>query len=303
MKVGIADQKPDVFSDARFAARACKHARRSVAWDTMQYDWQVADIDAWMTAARAAGVTPLITFARSRIDAKRHMVPTAARRPRRVRGVPRPLAVGQASSSPRTSPTTRRADRPPPEARARSTTRRSRRPARAARSPRRRSSTTPNLVSWAKQFVKHAGKKQPKLLGAAQLLSAPTASTRAARALLRHVKGEIWVTEVGGWSTASRRPGKVKLPEGVPHATKVTRYIFTKHARSARASRASTSTTGTRGPDASWDSGLIDQPGKARPSLGLLEKALGRVPSNQLPTAKPNTPTPVGPADGVLPSI
>jgi hypothetical protein len=77
-KVGIADQKTAFFTDPRFQGLKLKLARRSVAWDTMQYDWQVQDVDAWMAAARAAGVTPLITFARSRIDAKRHQVPTAA---------------------------------------------------------------------------------------------------------------------------------------------------------------------------------------------------------------------------------
>ena len=101
-----------------------KLARRSVAWDTMQYDWQIADVDAWMAAARAAGVTPLITFARSRIDAKRHQVPTAAQIARGVQGVPRPLPVGQGVRRLQRVQPLRRADRPPPQARRRSTTRR-----------------------------------------------------------------------------------------------------------------------------------------------------------------------------------
>ena len=81
-KIGIADQKSAFLSDPRFQGLSLKIARRSVAWDTMQYDWQIADVDAWMSSARATGVSPLITFARSRIDAKRHQVPTAAQIPR-----------------------------------------------------------------------------------------------------------------------------------------------------------------------------------------------------------------------------
>src|SRR3712207_1917267 len=65
--IGIADQKADFFADARFKALGVRTARRSVAWDALRYDWQVADIDAWMQAARTSGVLPVITFARSRV--------------------------------------------------------------------------------------------------------------------------------------------------------------------------------------------------------------------------------------------
>src|SRR3712207_7819943 len=53
-----------------FQQLGLKVARRSVAWDALDYDWQIKDIDDWMIAARRAGVRPLITFARSRIDRK-----------------------------------------------------------------------------------------------------------------------------------------------------------------------------------------------------------------------------------------
>src|SRR3712207_5618170 len=76
--IGIADQKADFFTDPRFKALGLRTARRSVAWDAMRYEWQVADIDAWMQAARANGALPVITFARSRVGSRRHLVPTAA---------------------------------------------------------------------------------------------------------------------------------------------------------------------------------------------------------------------------------
>ena len=67
-----------MFSDGLFKPLGIKYARRSVGWDTMKYDWQIADVDAWLTAARNAGVTPMITFAKSRNEAKRNYLPTVA---------------------------------------------------------------------------------------------------------------------------------------------------------------------------------------------------------------------------------
>jgi hypothetical protein len=63
--VGIADQRAGTFHDARLTD-IVHNARLSVAWDALDYDWQQREIDAWMKAARAAGVEPLVTFGRSR---------------------------------------------------------------------------------------------------------------------------------------------------------------------------------------------------------------------------------------------
>ena len=48
IQIGIADQKPDVFTDTRFAALGIARARKSVAWDTFRRgnEGQVAEIDA-----------------------------------------------------------------------------------------------------------------------------------------------------------------------------------------------------------------------------------------------------------------
>ena len=68
VQVGIADEKPQMFSDERFRALGLKTARRSVAWDVFEFDWALAEVDEWMHEAQAAGVRPLITFGRSRVN-------------------------------------------------------------------------------------------------------------------------------------------------------------------------------------------------------------------------------------------
>jgi hypothetical protein len=274
-KVGIADQKPALFADQRFKALNLKLARRSVAWDTMQYDWQVADVDAWMSAARRAGVTPLITFARSRIDAKRHQVPTAAKiRSSFVAFRARYPWVKEFVASNESNhfgePTGRR---PKLAAQYYKAMRK------ACPSCKIAAATLldqPNLVSWSKQFVKAAG-EQPKYWAMHNYVSANRFDATRTTEFLKAVKGQVWLTEVGG--LVKRRTadgaGKARLKEGVAHAAKVTTYIFDELARvSPRISRIYLYHWNAGAPSATWDSGLIDARGKPRPAFTALQKFL-----------------------------
>jgi Glycosyl hydrolase catalytic core len=274
-KVGIADQKTQFFGDPRFKALNLKIARRSVAWDTMQYDWQVQDVDAWMSAARRAGVTPLITFARSRIGAKRHQVPSAAQissafKAFRARYPWVKEFVASNESNHFGEPTGRR---PKLAAQYYKAMRK------ACPSCKIAGATLldqPNLVSWAKQFVKAAG-EQPKYWALHNYVSANRFDEARTVQLLRAVKGQIWLTEVGGLvkRRTPNRKGKAKLKEGVSHAAKVTNYIFNDLARvSPRLSRIYLYHWDSEGPVSSWDSGLIDHKGKARPAFTALQKFL-----------------------------
>ena len=278
-KVGIADQKAAFLSDSRFQGLKIKLARRSVAWDFMQYDWQVQDVDAWMAAARAAGVTPVITFARSRIDAKRHDVPSAARMSAAFKGFRARYPwvkefVASNESNHYGEPTGRRPKLAAAYYKAMK---------KACRSCKIAAATLldyPNLVSWSRAFVKAAG-HQPKYWALHNYVSANRFDKARTVQLLRALKGQIWLTEVGGL-VKRRTPngkGKAKLKEGVAHAAKVTDYIFNRLARvSPRISRVYLYHWDSGGPLSSWDSGLIDHRGNPRPAFGVLERFLGVAP-------------------------
>src|SRR3954462_3445979 len=77
LTVAIADNKPDMFADPRFAASGIRNARLSVGWDALSSPWQGAELDAWLGAARAANVEPLVSFGNSRTD--RRSLPTPER--------------------------------------------------------------------------------------------------------------------------------------------------------------------------------------------------------------------------------
>ena len=270
-KVGIADQKSEVFGDQRFRGMGIRIARRSVAWDTMQYDWQVADVDAWLQSARAAGVTPLITFARSRIDSRRHMVPSAAQVGRAFKAFRKRWPwvtqfVASNESNHYGEPTGRR-------------------PKLAAQwyKAMRRACPTckiaaatlldyPNLVTWTKQFVK-AAKEQPRYWALHNYISANRFQTARTKQFLQATRGEVWITEVGG---AVKRPkGQARFSEGATHAAKVTRFIFGDLARlSKRITRVYLYHWNAAAGPTTWDSALVAADGTPRPALGVVQQVL-----------------------------
>ncbi len=75
--VGMADQKPDMFSDDRFVSLGITNARLAIGWDAMGSSWQVQQLDEWLAGARALNVRPLISFGHSRTQ--RRTVPTPDR--------------------------------------------------------------------------------------------------------------------------------------------------------------------------------------------------------------------------------
>jgi len=287
-KIGIADQKADFFTDPRFLALRLTLARRSVAWDAMEYDWQVADLDEWMFAARIAGVRPLITWARSRIDTRRHMKPTAAQiRTGFLKFRARYPWVTDFVASNESNHFGEPTGRSPKLAAQHYKAMRS-----ACRTCKIAAATLfeqPNMVKWAKEFIRHA-KVRPKYWALHNYVSANRFQVDRTRELLAAVKGEIWLTEVGGLVKRRTRnvPGKVKLREGTSHAAQVTRYIFDHLARvSPRITRVYLYHWNAGGPRSTWDSGLVAEDGRPRPAFTVFVNALKAIRSGKAPKSKP----------------
>jgi hypothetical protein len=268
-KVGIADQKADMFGDQRFKNMKIKMARRSVAWDVMSHPWQVAELDRWLNAARSAGVSPLITFARSREAARRHKVPTA----KQIRSAFVAFRqrypwvkefVASNESNHYGEPTGRRPKLAAQWYKAMKS---------ACKSCKIAAATLldyPNLVSWTRAFVKAAG-SQPRYWALHNYISANRFDLARTRQFLKVTKGQVWITEVGG---AVKRPrGQAKFKEGTKHAASVTRFVFGDIAPlSGRISRIYIYHWNAEKTSKSWDSGLVDSRGKARPALTVLQQ-------------------------------
>jgi hypothetical protein len=69
--VGIAENNPSMFSDPYFAGLHVKQARLVVSWNVTKRpgDDEINRVSEYLNAARAAGVTPLVTFEHARGDA------------------------------------------------------------------------------------------------------------------------------------------------------------------------------------------------------------------------------------------
>jgi len=81
LTIGIADQKPDMFSDGRFLSSDLHYARRAIPWDTLTSPTQTAALDTWLAAAHAAHVNPLLSFTHSSSNRRDTTRPVPLRSP------------------------------------------------------------------------------------------------------------------------------------------------------------------------------------------------------------------------------
>lgn len=273
VRIGIADQKGAAFDDGRLQKLRFGYARRSVPWDALRFPDQVDDLDAWMAGVRLVGAEPLITFARSRD------------RPGRKPRVPGPTEyLSQfhrfrarypdvktfSSWNEANACGTGTCNRPDVVARYFNTLRRNCSGCRIVAAD---LLDQPNMVSWARRFSR-AAHIEPRYWGLHDYLDANRLQTVRTTALLHAVRGEVWLTEVGG-IVARRNHSPIPIPQGKAHAAEAMRFIFDRLARlSARVTRIYIYAWRSVTPQDSWDSALIGSDGAARPALAVLERVL-----------------------------
>lgn len=273
-KVGIAEQKAEVFDDDRFARLGVGYVRRAVAWDTLHHADQAAALDAWIEGARRIGAEPMISFARSFSDRRRHRPPDAQRFRTQF------LRFRRRYPEVRTYSTWNEANHC-----GEGTCRRPQLVASYYRAIRRNCPgckvlaaellDQPNLVAWATAF-RRAARIEPRYWGIHNYVGANRKDDTRTVQLLRAVRGEVWLTETGG-IVARRNRSTTRLPAGRAHAAEVTRYIFDHLARlSPRVTRVYLYHWSSSTPRDTWDSALIGSDGRARPALAVVRRVLRR---------------------------
>jgi hypothetical protein len=70
-QLGISDQHAETFDHPLFKQLNMNHARLIVPWDALQVSFDRVAVDAWLNAARANGVQPLVSFSHSRVHPRR----------------------------------------------------------------------------------------------------------------------------------------------------------------------------------------------------------------------------------------
>jgi hypothetical protein len=291
LTVGIADNKPDMFADPRFAAAGIRIARLSVGWDALSTPWQLAELDAWLGAAQAAGVEPLVSFGHSRTD--RRSLPTPERflfEFRRFRArYPwvRDFATWNEANH-CGEPTCHRARL------VAAYYRKLRRECPACRILAAEVLDQPNMVRWVRDF-RRAAHQEPRYWGLHNYIDANRGRIRGTRRLLRAVKGLVWFTETGG-IVARRNRHKVTFPESARHAAAATRFLFRRLVPlSRRATRVYVYQWNAGPPPQTWDSALVGRTGRARPALRVLTRVLRRLHAHETAGRTGGT-TPLPPA-------
>jgi hypothetical protein len=266
--IGIADNKPDMFADARFQELHLGYARLDLRWDVFSDAGATAQLDAWMAGAQATGVRPLITFDRS---------------PARISYNPTPQQLVGALKAVRARYPFVKDFSSWNEANM------NKKPELVAKWWLALRKACPscnvlgtdlldkaNMIPWAQRFVK-AAKRTPRVWGLHNYVDANTLSTKTTRKLLNSIGGNIWFTETGG---IVRRANNSKLvfPTGTDRAAQVTSFIFGRLAKlSPRIQRVYLYhwDTGVEG-GPTWDSGFIGPGGETRPALAVLQGVMAR---------------------------
>ncbi len=278
--VGIADEKADMFDDPRFTALGIKTARRSVAWDVFKYDFALHEVDDWMKRAQAAGVKPLITFGRSRIDSQRDVIPTRAQMLSTFKQfrAKYPWVTDYVASN-ESNYSRPGVKQPGLMAKYYLDMRKACRTCKVAAATLLEvpgKGWERSMARWVKRFVKSAGHR-PKYWAAHNYFSVNGLSLKGTKNILKVTKkGELWVTETGGLvARRSTFAGKIPMKEGLAHSVRVTKFIFDKMLTlSPRIKRIYLYHWNSATPTDSWDSGLIGHDGKPRGSYTVVAAKL-----------------------------
>ncbi len=269
--VGLSEQKLGMWQDPRFEALEVRQVRLIVAYDLVTKG-DFSRYDAWMAAARARNADVMLAFNHS-TTSHTHLPSVAGYRQavRKLRTrypyVKTMSAWNEANH--RTQPTHRN-------------------PRRAAQyyNVLREECLGCRIVAadvldqsgmdkWLTTFKRHA--KAPRLWGLHNYGDAnrfrPVRRSGTAK-MLKLVKGEVWLTEAGGIVQFGRTyPGG---SAGESRAARATRQTFALARLSPRIKRVYLYHWDAESVFKTWDSGLVDASGRARPALEVLRAELNR---------------------------
>jgi PKD repeat protein len=268
--IGISDQQPTTFADPNFQVLKLKYARLMTPWNGIFKE--PARLDAWLQAARAAGVRPLVSFERARGDQcpkKPCRAPSVGQYSRAWTAFHKKYPWikdispwNEINSS--TQPTGKRPDL------AATYYNVVRAKCRGCTIVAADLLDATNIRSYVAAFLKKA-KGKPRLWGLHNYTDTNRFRSRGTKALLQSVKGTVWLTETGGVVKFTTQDGKVALPKSESRAKKAMDYMFRlAEANAGRIKRIYVYQWKINNVFDRFDAGVVRADGTPRPSFDVL---------------------------------
>ena len=274
--LGVGEQKPELFSDSRWKRLGLRDVRYITPWDTLDDPVQLERLDRWMVAARAARARVLLGFAHSlRSERLARTLPSRRQFRRQFRRIRarypevRSWIVWSEANDPGAL-----------------TSKRPRRAAqffdvvanlcRGCNIVAADVLDVPGMPAWIRRFQRHA-RHRPRIWGLHNYADANRFRRSGLRALLRSVRGDVWLTETGGLVLRRTYRGTRVLRTyrySLRHAARATRHVLGLSCLSRRIRRVYLYHWQAPRPVTSWDSGLLDPFGHPRPAYRVVARWL-----------------------------
>jgi hypothetical protein len=269
--VGIGDQHPRMFSDARWHALHLKDARYVAPWNVLRSPVDRAALDAYLDAARAAHVRVLLSLGHARKRRLHHVLPSVAEYAHVFRAIHAryPWVTDYEVWNEENLCGEPTCHHPGRAARFYNAARKICRDCRIVGADLLDLAT---VGDWVRRFRRVA--KGPLIWGLHNYIDANRFSTHATTRFLKLTRGRVWFTETGGL-VKRKNHSRIRFPQGVRHARKATQWVFKLAALSPRVKRVYFyQWMPAPDPHATWDSALIDRRGRPRPAFAILRSWL-----------------------------
>jgi hypothetical protein len=271
--VGMGEQSADMFTSELWTPLGLRHAHYLAPWDVLEDPVQLARLDAWLAAARTAGVTPLLGLSHSvRTPRRARVLPTPREYMRQFRRLRARYPYIQDwevwnEANHRTALTNTHPER---AARFFDIVARDCRGCHIVAAD---VLDLRGMAAWIRAF-RRAAHHRPRIWGLHSWGDANHDTTRGTRTLLALTGGPIWVTETGGIVARLRhkggRPAR-RVTYTVEHAARAIRHALELASLSPRIQRIYLYNWQAPNPFTSWDSGLLDPSGSPRPAYDVLK--------------------------------
>jgi hypothetical protein len=281
--VGIGEQNAAVFGNPAWQSAQLKRIRLMVPWDWQKHDYQIAQNADWMNAARAAKQDVLIAFTASRgcysngkyAKRKSCKAPTPAQYQQAFRAFDKLWPwVKTYSAWNEINHVSQPTFNSPKRAAQYYNVLRSDCRKRKCRVMAADMLDTSNMLPYLRKFKRYA-KGSPTLWGLHNYQDVNRFTSSDTGTLLRNVRGEVWLTETGGFAAFNRR-----FPYNLARQKKATRWMFTLANRYTKARRGQAKLTrlfvyswfGIPKSKANlFDAGLVNANGSPRPAYAVFK--------------------------------